>query len=115
MEVGRRVTIAMFALIGTVTAGCFQVAPHPPLPASTMSSWGPAGGFTLSSGPAACAGHATLVAGHTTVNDPCFTSVDNIVMCTDTSMAAAVQCSPDSGYLAISGVGNDRISYARVR
>ena len=82
-----RVTIAIFALIGTMTAGCLQVQPQPPLPATTMSSWGPTGGFTLSSGPTACAGHATLIAGHTTVNDPCFTGIDNIVMCTDTSMA----------------------------
>jgi hypothetical protein len=112
--VGMRATIALFALIGTMTAGCFQVAPQPPLPAVTMSNWGPAGGFTMSSG-STCAGHATLIAGHTTVNDPCFTGGDNIVMCTDTSMAAAVQCSPSSGYLAVSGLGNDTISYARVR
>ena len=40
-----RVIVVMFALIGTMTAGCFQVAPQPPLPPTTMSSWGPAGGF----------------------------------------------------------------------
>ena len=94
--------VAMLALIGATTAGCLQVPPQPPLPPTTMSSWGPNGGFTLSSGMSTCAGHATLNAGHTSVTDPCFTGVDNIVMCTDTSTANAVQCSPSSGYLAIS-------------
>ncbi len=80
-----------------------------------MSSWGPAGGFTLSSGQASCAGHATLMAGHTSVSDPCFTGVDNIVMCTDTTTASPVQCSPGTGYLVVSGTGTDTISYARVK
>jgi hypothetical protein len=115
MEVRMRLIVGIFALVGTMTTGCLQVQPQPPLPPTTMSSWGPNGGFTLSSGPSACAGHATLIAGHTTVNDPCFTGVDNIVMCTDTSTASAVQCSPGSGYLAISGAASDTISYARLR
>jgi hypothetical protein len=110
-----RLIVVMFALIGTMTAGCFQLPPQPPLPPTTMSSWGPAGGFTLSSGPSACAGHATLTAGRTSVSDPCFTSIDNIVMCTDTSTASAVQCSPGAGSLAISGTGSDTISYARLK
>lgn len=114
MEVAMRVIVAMLALIGATTAGCLQVPPQPPLPPTTVSSWGPTGGFTLSSG-ATCAGHATLSAGRTSVNDPCFTGVDNVVMCTDTSTANAVQCSPNSGYLAIAGAGGDTISYARVR
>jgi hypothetical protein len=110
-----RAIVAMLALIGATTAGCLQVQPQPPLPPTTMSSWGPNGGFTLSSGPSTCAGHATLSAGHTSVTDPCFTGVDNVVMCTDTSTANAVQRSPSSGYLAISGAGSDTISYAWVR
>ncbi len=110
-----RAIVAMFALIGTMTAGCLQVQPQPPLPPTTMTSWGPNGGFTLSSGPSNCAGHATLIAGHSSVIDPCFTGVDNVVMCTDTSSASAVQCSPGSGNLAISGAGSDMISYARLR
>jgi hypothetical protein len=110
-----RVIIAIFALIGLTTAGCLQVQPQPPLPPTTMSSWGPTGGFTLSSGPSACAGHATLMAGHTSVTDPCFTGVDNIVLCTDVTSASAVQCSPGSGFLVVSGTGSDMISYARVR
>jgi hypothetical protein len=110
-----RVIVWMLAFAGVMTAGCFQVQPQPPLPATTMSSWGPAGGFTLSSGTSTCAGHATLIAGHTSVNDPCFTSIDNIVVCTDTSAASAVQCSPGAGYLAIYGSGADTIAYSRVR
>ena len=110
-----RVIVAIFALIGLTMAGCLQVQPQPPLPPTTMSSWGPTGGFTLSSGPSACAGHATLIAGHTSVTDPCFTGVDNIVLCTDVTSASAVQCSPGSGFLVVSGSGSDTISYARVR
>jgi hypothetical protein len=106
--------IAMLALIGTTTAGCLEVAPQPPLPATTMSSWGPAGGFTMSSG-MTCAGQATLNAGHASVNDRCFTGVDNIVMCTDTTAPNAVQCSPGFGYLTISGAAGDTISYARMK
>jgi hypothetical protein len=108
-----RVIVAILALIGTTTAGCFQVQPQP-LPATTMSSWGPAGGFTMSSG-STCSGHATLTAGQTSVSDPCFTGLDNVVLCTDNSTASAVQCSPGTGYLAISGSGSDMISYSRVK
>ena len=115
MEVGMRGIVAVLVLFGATMAGCFQVQPQPPLPATTMSSWGPAGGFTLSSGPSSCAGHATLIAGHTSVNDPCFTGIDNIVVCTDTSAASAVQCSPGAGYLAIYGSGADTIAYSRVK
>jgi hypothetical protein len=106
--------VAVLVLFGATMAGCFQVQPPPPLPATTMSSWGPSGGFTLSSG-STCSGHATLNAGRASVSDPCFTGADNIVMCTDTTAANAVQCSPGSGYLTISGAGGDTISYARIK
>jgi hypothetical protein len=109
-----RAIVSLLALIGVTTAGCFQLPPQPPLPATTMSSWGPAGGFTMSSG-STCSGHATLIAGHTSVTDPCFTGVDDVVVCTDNSTSSAVQCSPGPGYLAISGSGGDTISYARVK
>ena len=79
-----------------------------------MSSWGPAGGFTLSSG-STCAGHAALIAGRGSVSDPCFTGVDNVVMCTDTTAPNAVQCSPGTGYLVLSGAGSDTIAYARMK
>jgi hypothetical protein len=71
-EVAMRAIVVMLALIGATTAGCLQVPPQPPLPPITMSSWGPNGGFTLSSGVSTCAGHATLSAGHTSVTETMF-------------------------------------------
>jgi hypothetical protein len=68
----------------------------------------------MSSG-ATCAGHATLNGGIASVSDPCFTSSENIVMCTDTTAANAVKCAPSNGYLGISGFAGDTIAYARVR
>jgi hypothetical protein len=50
-------TIQLFALIALTTAGCLQVQPQPPVPPTTMSSWGPLGGFTMTSG-SNCAGYA---------------------------------------------------------
>jgi hypothetical protein len=114
IEVWTRAIVVMLALIGVTTAGCLQVQPQPPLPATTMSSWGPAGGFTMSSG-SICAGHATLIAGHTSITDPCFTGVDDVVVCTDNSTASAVRCSPGPGYLSISGSESDTISYSRLK
>jgi hypothetical protein len=109
-----RKIILILALIGLTAAGCLQLQPQPPVPPTTMSSWGPLGGFTMSSG-AACAGHATLNDGHSSVDDPCFTGSDNIVMCTDTTAANAVECAPGNGNLTISGAPGDTISYARIR
>ena len=109
-----RAIVILLALVGAMMAGCLEVAPQPPLPATTMSSWGPAGGFTLSSG-MTCAGHATLLGGHASISDPCFTGADNVVMCTDTTAPNAVQCSPGFGYLTISGASGDTISYARLK
>ena len=80
-EISMRAIVAIIALCGLTTAGCLQVSPQPPLPATTMSSWGPAGGFTMSTGNT-CAGHATLDLGRASIYDPCFTGSDNIVMCT---------------------------------
>ncbi len=106
--------VAMFALLGLTIAGCLQVAPQPPVPATTMSSWGPMGGFAMSSG-APCTGKATLSDGTASVSDACFTGADNIVMCTDTTAANPVKCTPAYGSLAISGGVGDTISYARLR
>ena len=49
------------------------------------------------------------------IYDNAFTGVDNVVICTDNSTPSAVQCSPGSGYLVISGSGSDMISYSRVK
>jgi hypothetical protein len=94
--------------------GCLQVASQPPVPPTTMSSWGPMGGFSMSSG-APCTGKATLSDGTASVSDACFTGSDNIVMCTDTTAANPVRCTPASGSLSISGGTGDTISYARIR
>ena len=106
--------VAIFAVIGLMMAGCFQVSPQPALPPTNMTSWGPMGGFTMSSG-TVCAGHATLNGGYAAVNDSCFTSSDNIVLCTDTTAANPVKCMPAYGYLSIAGAASDTIAYARVR
>jgi hypothetical protein len=106
--------VVALALSGVLTASCLQVQPQPPLPATTMSSWGPAGGFTLSSG-SICAGHAILSAGRASISDPCFTGADNVVLCTDTTSASGVSCNPGYGYLTITGAVDDTISYARMK
>jgi len=113
-EIAMRAIVLILALSGLTTAGCLEVAPQPPLPATTMSSWGPAGSFTMSTG-STCAGHETLNLGRASVYNPCFTGSDNVVICTDTTAPNGVQCSPESGYLMISGAGADTISYARVK
>jgi hypothetical protein len=69
----------------------------------------------MSSGAAACAGHATLNGGLASVTDPCITGDTNIVLCTDTTAPNPVKCSPESGYLSISGAPGDTIAWARVR
>jgi hypothetical protein len=108
-----RKIIAIIAVMGLLMSGCLEVQSQPPLPSTTMSSWGPLGGFSVSSG-ATCLGKATLNGGHASVSDPCFTSDDNIVMCTDTTAPNPIRCTPASGYLSISGTADDIISYVRV-
>src|ERR1700682_4066203 len=78
--------IQLCALIALTTAGCLQVQPQPPVPPTTMSSWGPLGGFTMTSG-SNCAGYATLSNRESSVSASCFTGSDNIVMCTDATAA----------------------------
>jgi hypothetical protein len=68
----------------------------------------------MSSG-AQCAGQATLTDGSASVSNSCFTSSQDIVMCTDTTAANPVKCTPGYGTLAISGGVGDTISYAKVR
>ncbi|HLK85699.1 MAG TPA: hypothetical protein VKT27_04265 [Candidatus Binataceae bacterium] len=106
--------LATAAAAALLASGCLQVSPQPPVPPTTMSSWGPLGGFSMTSG-APCAGKTSLADGAATVNDACFTGADNIVMCTDTTAANAVKCTPGYGSLAISGGVGDTIAYARVR
>jgi hypothetical protein len=109
-----RLMIAGLAVAGLMASGCLQVAPQPPVPPTTMNSWGPMGGFSMSSG-APCTGKATLSDGTASVSDACFTGADNIVMCTDTTAANPVRCTPTYGSLSISGGVGDTVSYARIR
>ncbi|MGA8566329.1 MAG: hypothetical protein WB580_00920 [Candidatus Binataceae bacterium] len=109
-----RLMVAGAAIAGLMAAGCLQVAPQPPVPPTTVSSWGPMGGFAMSSG-APCTGRATLSDGTASVSDACFTGADNIVMCTDTTAANPLRCTPASGSLTISGGIGDTVSYARIR
>jgi hypothetical protein len=109
----RSVRILPLALL--CLTGCVQVPPLPATPSTTMSSWSPMGGFTMSSG-VNCAGHATLDSGGaSTISDACFSSVTDVVLCTDTTYASAVRCLPGAGTLSVSGAAGDTIAYARVR
>jgi hypothetical protein len=110
-----RVTLIIASLfVIAAAAGCLQVQPPPTPPPTTISSWSPLGGFTMSSG-ANCAGRATLGDTPTVVSDSCFTGTDNIVLCTDTTSSSGVRCTPDAGSLTIAGGAGDTIAYARVR
>ncbi len=102
------------AMLAMTLCGCLMVPPEPTPPPTTITSYGPLGGFTMSSG-ANCAGHATLINGFVTVQDPCFSSSENVVICTDTSSPSAVSCTPGSGRLSIAGMGSDTVAYARVK
>lgn len=112
--VKRLALLGLAAVAGLTAAGCLQVASQPPVPPTTMSSWGPLGGFSMTSG-APCSGKATLTDGTALVSDACFTGTDNIVMCTDTTAANPLRCTPASGSLSISGGVGDTVAYARIR
>ena len=112
--VKRFALFAVAAAAGMTAAGCLQVAPQPQVPPTTMSSWGPLGGFSMTSG-APCSGKTTLTDGTALVSDACFTGADNIVMCTDTTAANPLRCTPASGSLSISGGVGDTVAYARIR
>ncbi len=105
-------SVALFSCT-LLAAGCLQVQPQP-TPPSTISSWSPLGGFTVSSG-ANCGGHVTLATATATVNDDCFTGAGDVVLCTDTTSVAAVKCTPGYGILTITGTTGDVIGYARVK
>jgi len=107
------------ATLGLMISGCFYTSvPTTPVPVplgtpASVTMWGPTGGFAINA--PMCAGQAALDAGKMTVNEPCFTSMSNVVLCTNTTSATPVRCSASPGALHIDGTGNDVISYARVR
>jgi hypothetical protein len=104
-------SVVWLALFGLLASGCIYASP--PNPPPSMTFWGPTGGFAI--GSPACAGKVVLSAGSATVNDPCFTGVENVVLCTNTTSATAVRCHVSAGSLRVEGVGGDVIAYARVR
>ena len=114
LQMMSRFKLLWLVAAGLLMSGCLQVAPQPPVPPTSMSSWGPLGGFSMTSG-APCAGKATLSDGTASVSDACFSGTNDIVMCTDTSAANPVKCTPGTGVLQISGGLGDTIAYARVR
>jgi len=104
----------LLALMLPLACGCLQVAPQPAPPPATISSWSPLGGFTIASG-ANCAGHVSLTTTTATVNDPCFSGVSDVVLCTDATSAAPVKCAAAEGSLTVTGAAGDTIAYARVK
>lgn len=110
----RLILLALFAFfLALATAGCLQVQPTP-APPTTMTSWGPLGGFAVSSG-TTCSGHQLLTGRTAAVTDQCFTGTADVVLCTDTTAPDPVMCSPASGYLTIAGTPGDTVAYARIR
>jgi hypothetical protein len=65
--------------------------------------------------PNLCAGRVKLAQGVATVNDSCFTGDTNVVLCTDSTAANAVQCAAANRKLELAGTGSDLINYARIR
>ncbi|HTT76618.1 MAG TPA: hypothetical protein VMF50_11660 [Candidatus Binataceae bacterium] len=94
--------------------GCVQVPAPPAVPPASVTSWGPLGGFAMSSG-TTCSGHVLLNGRTATTTDQCFSGPADIVLCTDTTAANPVMCTPASGYLVIGGTPGDTIAYARIR
>ena len=115
--------LSLFALIGS---GCGR-GPHPgPPPPAGEHGAEPNdsrdivansvfGGVNVTAMDLECAGRVQLSQGAATVKDTCFTGDTNVVLCTDTSSASAVQCAATEGKLTLAGTGSDLINYARVR
>jgi hypothetical protein len=122
--------IAALSAIALIGSGCGRPRPRPELPAQMHgqagagSNQGPSqvvaansffGDVKVVSTPDLCAGRVHLEQGAATVNDSCFTGDTNIVLCTDSTAANAVECAAANGKLALAGTGSDLINYARVR
>ncbi|HUO05483.1 MAG TPA: hypothetical protein VMU16_09830 [Candidatus Binataceae bacterium] len=78
-----------------------------------MTTWGPMGGMTISTG--MCAGQVALTGGTAALSDPCFTGNANVVLCTDTTAPNPVRCAASPGILGVTGTGGDVIAYARMK
>src|SRR6266404_4897 len=117
--------IAAPCAIALIGSGCGHPPPHsgpPPMhagPGSGSSQVVAANSFfgdvKVIATPDLCAGRVRLAQGAATVNDSCFTGDTNVVLCTDSTAANAVECAAANGKLALAGTGSDLINYARVR
>ena len=113
--------LSLFALLGS---GCGR-GPHPePMHGDSGTKYNQSrdviansffGGVNVTAMDLVCAGRVQLAQGAATVKDTCFTGDTNVVLCTDTSSANAVQCTAANGKLALAGTGSDLVNYARVK
>ena len=115
--------LSLFALLGS---GCGR-GPHPEIPpphgepgsklnqSRDIIANSFFGGVNVTAMDLMCAGRVQLAQGTASVKDTCFTGDTNVVLCTDTSSASAVQCVAANGKLVLAGNGSDQINYARVR
>jgi hypothetical protein len=118
--------VATIAVIGLLGSGCGR-GPHPetpPLHGDSGTKYNQSrdviansffGGVNVTAMDLVCAGRVQLAQGAATIKDTCFTGDTNVVLCTDTSSANAVQCTASNGKLLLAGNGGDLINYARVR
>jgi hypothetical protein len=123
------ILIGALSVIALVGSGCGHPPPRPAPPPmhsgpDSESSSGSSqvvaansffGDVKVIATPDLCAGRVRLAQGAATVNDSCFTGDTNVVLCTDSTAANAVECAASNGKLALAGTGSDLINYARVR
>ena len=121
-----RKLFGIIAITASTLAGCAPLIVTTPPPPSGRVVWNNPGyyGSPPSSGIVAfgnvtvagnpCSGKVTLTHGLATVTDACF-SRDAVVICTDTTAAKPLRCTPDEGILSVSGSDGDVISYARAQ
>ena len=121
-----RKLLGIFPITALILAGCAPLIVTAPPPPSGRVVWNNPGyyGSPPSSGIVTfgnvsvagnlCSGKVTLTRGLATVTDPCFNR-DAVVICTDTTAAKPLRCTPDEGILSVSGSDGDVISYARAK
>jgi len=119
-----RMAIILLALAGLTFAAC-RITPNEvkvnlpgdmKTPNDSINAVGIFGGANVNLHTSiVCAGRVPLSNGNATVKDGCFTGDTNVVVCTDTTSASAVRCSPNAGSLLVGGTSNDVIAYARMR
>ncbi|HYR78644.1 MAG TPA: hypothetical protein VEO55_01485, partial [Candidatus Dormibacteraeota bacterium] len=104
------IVIAALSAIALIGSGCGHPPPRPaPPPMHAESDAEPASGLSqinansvfgdvkVAAVPDLCAGRVRLAQGAATVNDSCFTGDTNVVLCTDSTAANAVECAAANG------------------